>query len=124
MNTDSHPYLADQRLRKDERLLRKAQFDAVFAAGFSVGNKRLVMRTMDNTLGHPRLGLVVGKRFGNAVQRNRWKRRIRDLFRRRKAALGGRDIVFMPAKGPEAQEADYDELKEAFEKLIARLTTN
>lgn len=119
-----HAYLADQKLRKDERLLTKAQFDAVFAAGFSVGNKRLVVRSMANALGHPRLGLVVGKRFGNAVQRNRWKRRIRDLFRRRKAALGGRDVVFLPAKGPEAQEADYDDLKEAFEKLIARLTSN
>lgn len=34
-----------------------------------------------NTLGHCRLGLSVGKRIGNAPQRNAFKRRVREAFR-------------------------------------------
>src|SRR5688572_5128776 len=116
-----HPYLSDNKLRKDEKLLTKAQFDAVFDSGHSAGNKRLVIHWAANELGHPRLGLVVSTRFGGAVQRNQFKRRVREVFRRNKVRIGARDIVVLPSKKPEAQSADYDELLEAFLALIARM---
>ena len=115
-----HSYLSDNKLRKDEKLLNKAQFDAVFATRKSAGNKRIVMHWADNELGHPRLGLVVSTRYGNAVARNRFKRRIREVFRTHKAEIGSRDIVVLPSKRPEAKDADYDELKDAFLKLLKR----
>ena len=118
-----HPYVADTRLRKEERLLKKADFDAVFETRQSVGNRRMVLHWRENTLGFPRLGLVVGRKFGGAVQRNRFKRRVRELFRRNKARLGALDVAIMPAKGPEAAAADYDQLAEAFTALLNRLGT-
>jgi ribonuclease P protein component len=116
-----HPYLGDNKLRKDEKLLAKLQFDAVFDGGQSAGNKRLVIHWADNGLGHPRLGLVVSTRFGGAVQRNLFKRRVREMFRRNKVRIGSRDIVVLPSKKPEAQAADYDELLDAFMNLLARM---
>jgi ribonuclease P protein component len=116
-----HSYLSDSKLRKEEKLLARPQFDAVFDSGQSLGNKRLVIHWLANDLGHPRLGLVVGTRFGNAVKRNAFKRRMREIFRMHKAQVGSRDIVLMPAKKPEAQAATYDELQEAFLKLLARM---
>lgn len=115
-----HAYLTDQRLRKEERLLTRGDFDRVFDGGQSAGNKRLIVHWLENGLGYPRLGLVVSRKFGNAVARNKWKRRIRDIFRRHKHAAGGRDIVVLPGKRDEAKRADHEELKEALLALLRR----
>jgi ribonuclease P protein component len=117
-----HAYLADNKLRKEEKLLKRAQFDAVFATRQSAGNKRLVIHWADNDLGHPRLGLVVSTRYGGAVERNRFKRRVREIFRTHKARVGSRDIVVLPARRPEAKDASHEELLEAFLKLLGRIT--
>jgi ribonuclease P protein component len=113
-----HAFVADQRLRKEERLLKPAQFEAVFDARQSAGNKWLTLHWRENTLGHPRLGLVVSRRFGNAVARNRFKRRIRELFRRNKAVAGALDLLVLPAKKPDAAGATLEDTKEAFLKLL------
>jgi len=47
-----------------------------------------------NAFGFPRLGLIVPKRvFPRAVDRNRMKRVLRELFRREQERLGNRDIL-------------------------------
>ncbi len=115
-----HPYLADQRLRKEERLLVSTQFEAVFETRQSAGNKLVVLHWRPNGLGHPRLGLVVSRKFGNAVARNRFKRRVRELFRRNKALCGGLDVVVLPSKRPEAAKAGLAEITESLLKLLAR----
>ena len=47
------------------------------------------------------LGLVVSRKVGNAVARNRVKRRVRDWFRRNRAVLGsdGVDLVVIARRG-------------------------
>ncbi len=56
-----------------------------------------------NRLPFHRLGLVVQKRFWNAVQRNRMKRRLREWFRLHKEhiSLPGKDIVIVARPGAE-----------------------
>jgi ribonuclease P protein component len=115
-----HTYLSDERLRKEEKLLKRAEFDAVFERGRSVGNKLLVLHWMENQLGHPRLGMVIGVRFGNAVKRNTWKRRIREIFRRNKAAFGSKDVVVLPGKHDDAKTANHAELEAALLGLLKR----
>lgn len=61
----------------------------------SCGGIRLVYRR--NSLGHARLGLAVSRRFGNAVQRNRFKRRIREAFRTRCLKMEF-DLLVIPLK--------------------------
>ncbi|BEV72634.1 hypothetical protein THUN1379_21160 [Paludibacterium sp. THUN1379] len=47
-----------------------------------------------NDLGHPRLGLVVGKKVAKrAVRRNYIKRTVREWFRLNQHQLGGMDFV-------------------------------
>ena len=113
-----HSYMADEKLRKQERLLRSAQFEAVFDARLSAGNKWLTLHWRDNGLGHPRLGLVVSRKFGNAVARNRFKRRIREFFRRNKSMADSLDLVVLPARGAGAANATFEETRDAFLKLL------
>jgi len=50
-----------------------------------------------NLLSYSRIGIGVGRRFGNAVKRNRAKRLCRELFRLNKYRIPkGIDIVFIP----------------------------
>lgn len=54
----------------------------------------LIVFVKENGLEIPRLGLAVGRKVGNAVSRNRWKRLTREIFRNTlKAELAGKDIV-------------------------------
>jgi len=117
-----HAYLADEKLRKEERLLVGPQFESVFATRLSAGNKFIVLHWRENGLGHPRLGLVVSRKFGNAVARNRFKRRLRELFRRNKALCGSLDIVALPSKRPESKTATLEETRESLVKLLRKAT--
>jgi ribonuclease P protein component len=66
------------------------------------------------------VGLVVGKAVGNAVQRNRVKRRLRHLLRERLATLpDGADLVVRAL--PAAETATSVELGSALDKALSRL---
>jgi len=63
-----------------------------------------------------RLGLVVSRRLGNAVKRNKLKRRIREIFRLNKhRIIKSVDIIVIPQK--ESVNLQYDKL----EKTIINL---
>lgn len=99
MNADR----GDYRFPRAVRLRRPLDFKAVYARRTSVAAGPLVLyglRRPDNTVS--RLGLSVSRRVGNAVVRNRWKRRLRDVFRRLQERLPvGLDVVVVVrAAGP------------------------
>lgn len=61
---------------------------------------RFKIRMLPNTFGWGRLGLVVGKRVGNACIRNLVKRRVREFFRvNRQIFPPGVDIVIIAKNG-------------------------
>ena len=50
-----------------------------------------------NGLAHSRLGITTPRRVGNAVRRNRLRRRVREVFRLNQAQIaGGWDILVNP----------------------------
>jgi len=67
----------------------------------------------------PRIGFTVPRALGNAVVRNRLKRRVREAVRRRLDRLPPRwDVVFQPRRA--ALEAPFEELEREMEKLFRR----
>jgi ribonuclease P protein component len=76
-----------------------------------------------NTCGHDRLGIIASRRLGGAVVRNRAKRRLRELFRRRPddlvASSTSLDIVAIPKR--EADGAAFDALCADFQAALRKL---
>ncbi len=72
---------------RQRRLTRKAEFELVLRQGVRCAAGPLVLWAHPNALGITRLGLIVARRHGGAVQRNRLKRVLREAFR-----LGWREL--------------------------------
>jgi ribonuclease P protein component len=65
---------------------------------------------MDNTAGHPRMGLIVPRFQSSAVARNRLRRRLQELWRREvQGRQGGRDLLIRTRK--EAYLASFADLR-------------
>jgi len=93
------------------RLRRKRDFQRVFQGGWRGGTRELRLVIRPNDLGYPRLGLAVGRKVGNAVVRNRMKRRLREVFRRERALLAAPvDVVVIPQPG--AAALSFEALRE------------
>jgi len=67
--------------RRRHRLSGARSFGAVYEAKLRKRRGPLTVFALPNGLGHPRLGLSVGRRVGNAVTRHAIKRRLREAFR-------------------------------------------
>ena len=108
-----------QRFSPDQRLKTPAEFEAVFSRKSSAGDGTLVVYAAQNTLGHNRLGLVVARRkIGNAVQRNRWKRRLREAFRLQQEKFPrGFDLVVLPQS---KTHPEFTQLQQALLDLAHR----
>jgi ribonuclease P protein component len=81
------------------RLRRSGDFRRVYAFRHSVADQVLVVYGCPNNMQFSRLGLSVSRRFGGAVRRNRWKRLVRDAFRRHREQMPhGLDFVVVPRR--------------------------
>lgn len=88
------------RFPRSARVLRKADFDRVYASRLHASDRLLTINAAANGLDHARLGLAVSRAVGPAVVRNRWKRRLREAFRRHPADWpAGFDFVVRPRGG-------------------------
>lgn len=92
---------------REHRIRKQAEFDRVYQGEAFAADRVLVVRGAPNGLEHSRLGLSVSRRVGNAVVRNRWKRRIREAFRTQQQLLPtGIDLVVRPRKGAQPSFVD------------------
>jgi ribonuclease P protein component len=93
--------MADYAFPKSHHLLRPSEFELVYKQGKKLHTRGFVVFRHSNDLGHPRLGLSVGRRYGGAISRNRIKRLIREAVRLHWRAwnAGGNDVVVIPKKG-------------------------
>lgn len=91
----------------------------VYEEGRSVANKYLVMYYLEDQL-PIRLGVVVSKRVGKAVSRNRVKRLIKESFRH---YVYGLDLTgeFVIVARPRAASCSYYEISRAVEELLKRM---
>ena len=102
--------------RAHERIRRRVEFKQVYERGTRVHSRYSTVFMLPNDRGVGRLGIAATRKLGGAVQRNRAKRLIREVFRRNKIA-DGFDVVVIPKRelldaSLIALEADYRALLE------------
>jgi ribonuclease P protein component len=113
--------VARQSFPRNLRVRHQAEFDRAYQARIFAADDVLVVNACPTDLPHPRLGLSVSKKVGNAVARNRWKRLIREAFRLVQAELpGGVDLVVRPQKG--AAEPELAAIQRSLVGLGRRVT--
>ncbi len=85
---------------RDKRLCltRAVQFSQVYSRGSSWTVPYLAVKALPNQLDHYRYGIVVSKKIGKAVIRNRVRRRLREIIRQM-AIRPGWDIIIVARPG-------------------------
>ena len=107
------------RFPRDLRLRSPADFARVYERKVHASDEVLVINADRNGRDDSRLGLSVSRAVGGAVTRNRWKRLIRDAFRRSRERLpGGLDLVVRPRKGA---RPDHELIVQSLERLTVQL---
>ena len=103
-------------LPKSKRLVRNGQFKDVLGQGLRASDEVLKLYMAKNDCGCSRLGVSVGKFWGNAVVRNRLKRLLREAFRQSQDQIpAGFDYVLMISRS--RGKSDKSSSKEAVRQL-------
>ncbi len=108
--------------KQAHRLCSSKQFRKVYQEGQRFGSPYFTVFTVPNELRQPRYGITATRKVGNAVIRNRCKRRIRAAFQQLESKaqvhLIGVDLVINVKT--ELAKAEFTSLVEAFERTLVR----
>ncbi len=104
-------------MRKPWSLAGREQFTAVFRRGRPYSGRLVVVRVLSTGRETSRLGLVVGKKVGGAVERNRAKRLIREAVNIRTLTTGW-DVVVIARPG--LQSAKYRLVQQELQELLLK----
>ena len=104
-------------MRKLYIVQRKDEFDNIINSCPYKKNNCFVIYYKDNNLKYDRFGISVGKKMGNAVERNKYKRQIRSIIDNyKKSYVNYKDYIIILRRG--AVEKSYQELENDFSKLM------
>jgi len=106
-------------VNKIYRLRKRRDFSYTYKKGKSVANQYLVLVYRRTGFCVTRAGFSVSKKFGNSVKRNRIRRQLREIYRKRIPHVKeGYDLIFVVRKN--ARDVEFSKLEEAVDNLLKR----
>lgn len=106
-------------LKKLFRISKSKEYNNTYRGGLKIPGKYLIAYVLTNSLLINRFGIVASKKVGNAVIRNRARRRIRALAGSSTEKLNqGYDIVIIARQS--IMKADYDKLEKDFYTVMKK----
>jgi ribonuclease P protein component len=115
------PGTAGERLPSQERLRRRTDYLRCYRTGRRRQGSLAIIYFAPNELGYPRIGITASRKVGQAVERHRLKRRIKEIYRRwqDRSQLPALDVVVHLK--PEARNSDFPALRSELLRLFSGL---
>jgi len=105
------------RFRREQRIRRRAEYQQIYDRGTRIRSRFSTVFILPNDKGITRLGIAATRKLGGAVERNRAKRLIREVFRRNAIAQGF-DVVIIPKR--ELLDASLTVLEADYRSILER----
>lgn len=109
----------DQRLGRNQRLLRSSSFQEAFSQQQKWVGRYMVLWLRAGDDACLRLGIVSSRKVGGAVQRARARRQLREAFRRQRHLLSGRVDLVLVARAS-LRTASRNDIEQDFMALAAK----
>lgn len=104
---------------KEHRIRKNEEFRNIYKNGKSFSNQLLVLYVYKNDRKINRVGIVVSKKVGNSVIRNRIKRLIKESYRLNNSKLiDGYDLIFIARVT--AKDKSYAEIESSVLNLFKK----
>jgi len=105
-------------LPKENRLKKEKEFEAVFKGGRTIKGSNIFLKYLANGTDKTKVGFVVSKKVSKlAVERNKVKRRMREIVRLKKKEIKeGLSIILIAL--PSVNNVEYGEIKKDIENLF------
>jgi ribonuclease P protein component len=108
-----------ERFGKDRRLLKRREYLRVQRQSRGMAGRHVTLLAFLRADADPaRLGVTASRKVGNAVERNRARRRVREWFRRHEPLPSGVDLVVILRSG--AADVPFGELCTDLDGALAR----
>lgn len=105
-------------MEKKYRLRKNMEFKRVYNGGKSYWNRNLILYVRKNDLKNSRIGITITKKIGNAVVRNRIRRRMKEIIRLKLGNIkNGYDLILIPKKN--VQDISYKDLESAMIHIMS-----
>lgn len=107
-------------MKKYNKVKKSYEFNDILNFGKITKNRFFVIYYKNNNLDKYRFVISVGKKIGNAVCRNKYKRRIRNIVDKNKKYYQ-KNIDYIIILRKASLEVEFDTLEESFKNLIIRI---
>ena len=106
-------------MKRYEMVKKHEDFNKIINTGKKVSNKYMIIFSLEKNFPKPNFGIAVGKKIGNAVERNKMKRIFRNLVDNNRLLFKNYyNYIIMIKK--EAKNTSYQTLDEEMKKILKK----
>lgn len=106
-------------MKKNNIVKKNTEFNNIIKVGRKYYNDIFYVYIVNNSFSYNRYGISVSKKVGNAVVRNKYKRRIKDIIDDIDIKFNNKDVVIISR--PKLKFCEYNYIKSSIIKLFGMI---